>query len=191
MDETALIHNLKQGNQTAFRQLVETYQNRVYNTVLSMLQAENEAEDVCQEVFIEVFESIGKFKGESKLFTWIYRIAISKTLDTIRKKKRKKRGGLLQSLFSRKSSSAFEQPDFIHPGIQLEDRERAAILFKAIDKLPDNQKIAFTLSKIESLSYQEISEAMNISVSSVESLLFRAKKILQKYLYDYYKNEAI
>lgn len=75
-----------------------------------------------------------------------------------------------------------------HPGIDLENREKANVLFKAIDMLPENQKVAFTLCKIEDLSYSEISEIMKTSVASVESLLHRAKENLRKHLYIYYKN---
>jgi RNA polymerase sigma-70 factor (ECF subfamily) len=83
-----------------------------------------------------------------------------------------------------------EASHFHHPGVQLENKERATILFSAIDKLPENQKTAFILAKLEDLSYSEISEVMNISNSSVESLLFRAKQNLQKLLGAYYqKNE--
>ena len=82
-----------------------------------------------------------------------------------------------------------EKPDFNHPGIALDNKERAAVLFKAIDRLPENQKIAFTLHKVEGLSYQEISDVMKTSVSSVESLMHRAKNNLKKLLRDHYENK--
>ena len=78
------------------------------------------------------------------------------------------------------------QPDFNHPGVQLENKERAAILFKAISQLPENQKVAFTLNKLEDKSYQEIAEIMECTISSVESLLHRAKQKLRKLLAKYY-----
>ncbi len=81
-----------------------------------------------------------------------------------------------------------DPPDFHHPGITLDNKERASVLFKAIEKLPENQKIAFNLHKIEGLSYQEVSEVMKLSLSSVESLLHRAKNNLKKNLEDYYGN---
>ena len=84
-----------------------------------------------------------------------------------------------------------EIPDFVHPGVTLERKEQAQTLFKAINNLPENQKVAFTLSKIEGLNYSEISEVMQISTPSVESLLFRAKQNLQKLLRDFYENEFI
>ena len=76
---------------------------------------------------------------------------------------------------------------FQHPGVELENKEKAAILFKAIDSLPENQKKAFILHKTENLSYEEISEVLKTTISSVESLMFRAKQNLQKILGDYYE----
>ena len=184
MDEQILIEKLKQGDEAAFKQVVETWQNMVYNTALGILQNAEDAEDVAQEVFVQAFQSVKTFKAESKFSTWLYRITISKALDHLRRKKRKKRFGYVQSLFG--ADQNIEQPDFHHPGVVLDNKERAAILFKAIDHLPENQKIAFSLHKLEGLSYQEISEVMKTTLSSVESLMHRAKNNLKKWLEKYY-----
>ncbi|MEO6302159.1 MAG: sigma-70 family RNA polymerase sigma factor, partial [Bacteroidia bacterium] len=163
----------------------------VYNLCLKYLQNIEDAEDVTQEVFVTVHNSLHQFKGESKLSTWIYRIAVTRSLEFIRAKNRKKRFAFFQNIFSNeKGEIRTEAIHFYHPGTQLENKERATILFAAIDQLPENQKTAFILSKLEDLSYLEIAEVMKVSVSSVESLLFRAKQNLQKLLGDYYeKNE--
>lgn len=167
---------------------MENHQGLVYNTSLGIVQNTADAEDIAQEVFIQAFHSINDFKGDCKISTWLYRIALTKSLDHLRAKKRKKRFGLMQSLFGSESNEPLvEQASFVHPGVQLENKERAAILFKAIEKLPENQKTAFILHKTEGLSYQEVAEVMNVTVSSVESLLHRAKSNLQKYLQTYYK----
>ena len=89
MDEQFLIEKLRQGDEAAFREIVETWKNLVYNTALGILQNAEDAEDVTQEVFVQVFESIKTFKAESKLSTWLYRITVSKALDHLRRKKRK------------------------------------------------------------------------------------------------------
>lgn len=188
MDEPFLIEKLKQGDESAFKQIVETWQDMVFNTALGILQNEEDAEDVAQEAFIQVFESIKSFKAESKFSTWLYRVTVSKALDHLRRKKRKKRFGYMQSLFGA-NNETIEKPDFQHPGVMLDNKERSAVLFKAIDRLPENQKIAFTLHKLEGLSYQEIGDVMKTSVSSVESLMHRAKNNLKKLLTDHYKNE--
>jgi RNA polymerase sigma factor (sigma-70 family) len=174
-----------------FSVLYETHKNMVYNLCLKYLQNIEDAEDVTQEVFVIIHNSLHQFKGESKISTWIYRIAVTRSLEFIRAKKRQKRFAFFQTIFTNeKGEVKTEASHFHHPGVQLENKERAAILFSAIDKLPENQKTAFILAKLEDLSYSEISEVMNISNSSVESLLFRAKQNLQKLLGAYYqKNE--
>ena len=190
-DELETIKNLKAGNESAFKSLVEHFQKKIYNTCLGLLQNTEDAEDITQEVFVSIYQSIHQFKGESKLSTWMYRIAVTKSLEHIRMKNRKKRFAFIQQFFTNdKGELKNELGHFYHPGVQLENKERASILFSAIDKLPENQKTAFILSKIEDLSYAEISEVMNLSISSIESLLFRAKQNLQKILANYYhKNE--
>ncbi len=183
LPEPQLIQKLIERNELAFRQLVHDQKDRVYNVALGIVQNESEAEDVTQEVFIEVLESIRHFKGESRLSTWIYRIAITHSLEVVRRRKRKKRYGFMIRLFQQGvDEPGIELPDFVHPGVLMENNEKAVMLFKAIDQLPENQKIAFTLHKIEDLSYDEIARIMNVSLSSVESLIHRAKLNLQKKL---------
>lgn len=188
LDEKKIISELIAGSESAFRELVETFKNRVYNSSLGILQNAEDAEDISQEVFIEVFNSISRFRGDSSLSTWIYRITITKSLDLIRKKKRKKRFAFITGLFGEGEKNLKELSDFNHPGIEAENDELSAILFRAVEKLPANQKIAFTLNKIEGLSYKEISEVMNVSVSSIESLLHRARNNLKTLLSNYYSN---
>lgn len=182
---------LQAGNEQAFEALVREFQARVYNTCLGLLQNAEDAEDVSQEVFIAVFQSVASFREQSSLSTWIYRIAVTRSLEFLRSKKRKKRFAFFQTLFQGKSQEpGTALGHFQHPGVVLENKERAAILFKAIATLPENQKTAFILNKLEELSYQQIAEVMQVSISSVESLLFRAKSNLKKILSDYYeKNE--
>jgi RNA polymerase sigma-70 factor, ECF subfamily len=187
LDERILVDRLKQGDEAAFKTIVETWQDMVFNTALGIVQNAEDAEDISQEVFVQVYNSVGSFKGDSKFSTWLYRITITKSLDHERRKKRKKRFAFVKSIFGEESQVVINPPDFHHPGVSLEKKESAAALFQAISKLPENQRVAFTLHKIEGLSYQEVSEAMKTTVSSVESLMHRAKNNLKKYLEDYYK----
>jgi RNA polymerase sigma factor (sigma-70 family) len=168
---------------------VDTHKGIVFNTSLGIVQDHDDAEDVAQEVFIQAFHSIGRFKGESKLSTWLYRIAVTKALDHLRAKKSRKRFGPVQRLFETGHEPANTPATFIHPGVVLENKERASLLFKAIDQLPEKQKAAFVLHKTEGLSYQEVAEVLGLTVSAVESLLVRAKGNLYKYLEKYYKSE--
>ena len=166
----------------AFKYLVDIHQDRVYNTAIGIVQNAEDAEDVAQEVFIQVFRSIHSFKGESKLSTWMYRITTTRALDLLRSKKSKKRFGFLQRLIGDNNEPALEIPDFHHPGVALDQKENAAKLFKAINELPENQKTAFTLHKLEDLSYLEISDIMQTTVAAVESLMHRARQNLKKIL---------
>ena len=189
MNDWILINRLKQGDQAAFKEIVDTWQDMVYNTAIGIVQQPEDAEDVAQEVFVQVYQSIEGFKGNSKFSTWLYRITISKAMDHERRKKRKKRFALIKNLFGAENEQVVESPDFNHPGVLFDRKEKAAILFGAMKELPENQRIAFVLNKVEGLSYQEISEVMEISVSAIESLLHRAKTNLRKQLKDFYKDQ--
>lgn len=182
MTEHELIIGLKNREENAFKFLVETRESIVYNTVLGFLQNPTDAEDVTQDVFIKIYESISHFKGESALTTWVYRVAVTSALEFLRRKKRKKRFGFISPIFGDDNEQQIELPDFHHPGVQLDKREMSAILFKAIKQLPDNQQIAFILNKLEGLSYQEVAEVMKTSLSAVESLIHRAKTNLKEIL---------
>jgi RNA polymerase sigma-70 factor (ECF subfamily) len=180
-------------DEAAFKELVNAHKNQVYNTCLGFLRNPQDAEDVAQEVFIQVFDSIVDFREESSLSTWIYRIAVTKSLELIRYKKRQKRSGFFQAL-----SSVFSDPDehthgsdYMHPGVQLENKERAAVLFGEIEKLTEKQRVAFTLQKVEGLSYQEVADVMEMSLPAVESLIYRAKESLKKQLYSYYQQNEL
>ena len=189
MDENELVSLLKAGDIEAFRSLVEQHQNRVLNICFGFFKNRQDAEDTAQEVFIEVHRSIADFRGGSKLSTWIYRIAVTKSLDLIRKKNRKRRPSSIQ-----KGSGTHDEieqvpaPQSNGPESRMESRERAHILKSAVDSLATAQKVAITLSKYEGFSNSEISEIMAISVPAVEALIHRAKAKLKKKLYRYYES---
>ncbi len=185
-----MLAELKNGSEEAFRDLVDRYQDRVFNTSLGLLQNREDAEDIAQEVFLKVYQTVRSFRGDAALGTWIYRITVTTSLDLLRSRKRKKRFALVQSLFGTgEDEGAAEQSPFVHPGVALENKERAAVLFKAMESLPENQRVAFTLHKVEGLSYQEISGVLKTTIPAVESLMHRAKQTLRELLADYYKNQ--
>ncbi len=188
--QSELAVRLQQGEESAFRELVEEYEGMVYNTALGIVQNEDDADDVTQDVFIQVYQSIGGFRSESKLSTWLYKITVTKSLDLEKKKKRKKRFGFIQGLFGGQEEEAAYGVEFNHPGVQLEKKEGAGALFAALKQLPDNQRIAFTLHKMENQSYQEVATIMDTTVTAVESLMARAKSNLKKILEDYYKRNG-
>ena len=186
--ESDLISRLKAGDTQSFTELVETYQERIINICFAFTHNRQDAEDVAQDVFIEIFQSIHDFRGEAKLGTWINRIAINRSLDLLRKKKREKRTAQLRSLLAM-TGSAEEPPaqENSLPDYSVEQKERAQILYKAVKSLPENQGIAITLSKYQDYDNSEIAEIMGITLSAVVSLLHRARKNLYRQLYQYYK----
>lgn len=172
----------------AFFELVTEFQKKVFNTCLGIVHNADDADDITQEVFIEAFNSIDRFRGDSKISTWLYRISINKSLNFIRDNKWSK---YFQSLSLKNTPDIpDEEHNFDQPFDILQKKQRKMIMDSAIDSLPKNQKIAFTLNKFDELSYKEISEIMDISISSVESLIFRAKQNLQKKLLHCYKKSC-
>ena len=190
MEESGLIDAVKAGDKLAFGRLVDRYERSVFNACLGFAFNREDAQDLAQEVFLEVFRSIHHFEGRSALGTWIHRIAVTKSLELIRSRSRKKRAGQLLSLIGLQQAGWDPRADEVdHPGIRLENKERARHLYAAIDSLPEQQRIAFTLSKIDGRSYEEVAAIMETSIPSVESLLFRAKRGLQKKLTQFYQQD--
>lgn len=187
MNQQELIIKLQQGDEEAFKAIVELWQSMVYNTALGIVQNAEDAEDIAQEAFIQVYQSVQNFRGESKFSTWLYRIVVTKALDHERRKKRKKRFAFLQHFFI--ENEEIHPADFHHPGVVIERKEQANELFKALKQIPEKQQIAFTLHKLEGLSYQEIADIMNTTLYAVESLMQRAKNNLKKVLEKTYKHE--
>nr|WP_321233182.1 RNA polymerase sigma factor [uncultured Psychroserpens sp.] len=192
MTETEFIEELKNKSRASYAKLLDDFQHKVFATCLSFVPNKEDAEDIAQDVFVELFNSISKFKGQSKLSTWIYKITTNKCLEFIRKRNTKKRFAFLQSLsrdnFEIDRTNYFTEMN--HPGIILENKERSETLFLAINGLPEAQRIVFTLHKVDGKSYQEVSDITEKSLSSVESLMFRAKKNLRKTLEVFYENQA-
>ena len=161
-----LVAQLQAGSEAAFRTLVARYQDRVYRTVLALLRSPEEAEDVAQEVFVEVYQTIGRFRGDASLSTWLYRLATSRALKNRRMARAKKRFAQFTSLFGFDNRVLHEAPDHAHPQALLEGQ----------------QQVAFTLRHEQDLSYEEIAAVLDTTVPAVESLLFRARQTLRKHL---------
>jgi RNA polymerase sigma-70 factor, ECF subfamily len=187
MDDKILVTLIRENNQEAFRELVNKYQTLVINTCNGFVHNYEDAQDIAQDVFIEVFRSINKFRMESKISTWLYRISVNKSINYIRDHKKNKWFLSLDFLFEKEEGKTNDFNLEESPQEMIEKEEKVKMLYEAIDNLPENQKIAFTLFKYDDLSYKEISEVMNLSLSSVESLMFRAKGNLQKKLISLYK----
>ena len=150
------------------------------NLALQYVQNIEDAEEITQDVFLSIYQSIEGFREESKLSTWIYKITINKSIDLINKRKRKKRFAFLTSLFNSEDNDLINEPaHFNHPGVQLENKEALQKLFELINQLPQKQHY---ITKIEQKSLIETAKIMELSPKAVESLLHRAKVNLQKKL---------
>lgn len=168
LSESQIINAIVRGEKKAFSLLFNSYKDIVYNTSLSYSKNPEEAEEITQDVFIKVYKNITSFKGDASLGTWIYRITINTSLNHLKKKK---------NIISLKERVVLDikEVDFYHPGAILENKEKAAALYRAMDCLPDTQKTAFILSFIEYLPRQEVADIMETTLKAVESLLQRAK----------------
>jgi len=173
-DHLHIIQQIAQDDQDAFRDLYDIYSEKVYNTALSYTQNEPDADEITQDVFVSIFKNAHKFRGNSTVNTWIYRITVNTALNFLQRKKRRS--------FLRFTEIEVSPPDFEHPGVLLENKETSKALFKAIYSLPDRQKTAFILSFVEELPRKEVAEIMELSLKAVESLLQRAKQNLSKKL---------
>lgn len=187
MTDDLLLKGLREQSASAMRDFVTLYQQRVYNTAISFVKDSADAEELAQDVFLTVWHSVDSFRGDASLSTWVYRITVSKSLDLIKSRSRKKRLGFIFSISGDNTEVASKTVNWVHPGVIEENKEKAAHLFRAIDSLPENQRVAFTLSKVEQLSQREIAEIMKLNEGAVESLLQRAKQNLRRALDGIYK----
>lgn len=166
-----LLQLIAEGNKPAFRQFYAFFQERIYNTAISYVQNEADAAEITQDVFLKVHQNALKFKGASTVSTWVYRITVNTALNVVKKKNR--------FSFLKLGREESTIPDFDHPGILLERKEDAKLLFAEIKTLPASQQTAFILSLIEGLPRQEVATIMGTTLKAVESLLQRAKKNLR------------
>jgi len=163
--------------QTSFKAIYDEYKDLVFNLCLQYVQNSADAQDITQEVFVKVYQHLHKHDSNvSSLKTWIYRITINQNLDFLKARRAGKRFAFITSIF--KNTAGDEAVHFDHPGVALEDKEDLKALFASINRLPDKQKTALILSKIEGRSHAEVAEIIGLSVKAVESLVQRAKNNL-------------
>jgi RNA polymerase sigma factor (sigma-70 family) len=191
--ESELIKGLQSGEPDSFRYLVDKFQVNVIRTCKGFVHSLADAEDIAQDVFIEVFESAGKFRGDSELSTWIYRITVNKSLNFLRSSGRKKIVSLFDTFLSSDNGPVPEpvSGNETCPDIIINNKEQSIAITNAMNSLTVKQKTAFILNKYDDLSYKEIAGIMETSVSSVESLIFRARSNLQKKLFGFYKKNIL
>ncbi|MFQ6091564.1 MAG: RNA polymerase sigma factor [bacterium] len=179
------------GDTAAFKKLVGRYEKAVLNFAYRFLGSREEAEDTAQEVFLRVYNSAKTYRPEAQFATWLFRVATNVCLNELRLRKRFQVVPLDSTAEGPEKGSLrdLSAPDAIRPDTHLEQKELNRIIMEAISALPPNQRLAVILKRFERLSYQEIAEVLEVSVSAVESLLFRAKQTLRKKLGPYVQDE--
>lgn len=172
------------GDQDAFAWLMKKYKGPLQNLIFKMIREKNDVEDLVQEVFIKAFNSLQNYNQEFAFSTWIYRIAINNTIDYLRKK-RLNTFSIDTDDYEDEDKPKFEIPDTTYSAdanLILEQRQK--IINDAIDSLPEKYKKIIELRHKDDLSYEEISEILNLPIGTVKVQLFRARELLNKYLRD-------
>ena len=163
-------------SKVSFDEIYDEHEKGVFNIALHYVRNISDAEEITQDVFVKVYEGFEKFSGDSKISTWLHRIAINVSIDFLRKQNAQKRSFMI----SMNDAVLPARSDYIHPGIQLEEKESLIETMRIINELPNHQKTAVILHKIEGLSQLETAKIMKKSEKSVESLIGRARKKLQE-----------
>lgn len=192
MDDSEIIRLILNGDRHIFRMLVEKYQRMVFRTCIGFLHNKEDADDLTQDIFIKVFQSLHSFKGESAFSTWIYRIAVNASLNRVRKNSGNRVINRLTSFFgSDNTEKEISLPIFNNedPESILINLEHRKWVQDALDSLPESQRTAIVLSKYEDLSQKEISEIMKTTEGAVEALIQRAKTNLRIRLSSSYKKK--
>ena len=191
MHDAELINEIKRGSESAFRLLIDRYKAHCFNIAFGIVQDKEIAEDVVQDVFLKFWEIKKDFELKAKFSTWMYRVATNMALNKIRKNKLMNAFSKFPRLDSSEDNDGyFDNKMYQQPEVETQKHNEyiKEALKIAIDSLPRRQKIAFVLNKYEKLSYREVADIMEVSLQTVESLLFRAKENLQKKLLQVYKN---
>jgi RNA polymerase sigma factor (sigma-70 family) len=178
MDDAQLLKEIARGNAQAFEQFYDRHKNPVFQWALSHTLFKEDAEEISQDVFLEVLERAASFRGESKVSTWLYRITLNRAADVYRAQHAKKRLAWLNALRI-SGPSLPEIPFFENPEWSLEQQELALALRKAIAELPRQQREAFLMAYIDQIPQQEIADILGLKLKALESTLQRAKKALR------------
>lgn len=189
MNEKELIQKVISGDKKSFTILYDKFQSQVFRTAHGYFHNSADAEEIVQDVFVEVYRSAIRFNNNSNLSTWLYRITVNKSLDRIRFQKSAKRFSLFSTIFFDEDNALRDNiPDSTNHGIESDNKDSEKIIRQAMDKLPETQRTAFVLTQVEDLSGKDAAEIMNTTGKAVESLIQRAKANLRKELGALYEN---
>jgi RNA polymerase sigma factor (sigma-70 family) len=182
-----LVEKILSGKTEDFRILIEEYQRLVSHVVFRMIPKQVDHEDICQDVFMQVYQNLANFKFESKLSTWVARIAYNRCINYLEKKKTP----LFDDLSPEEESFETQSEDSIAPDTFAEYRDRSFKLQREIEKLPIQFRTILTLFHLDEMKYNEIAEIMGLPEGTVKSYLFRARKLLKQRLTTKYKAEEL
>jgi RNA polymerase sigma-70 factor (ECF subfamily) len=188
VSDLTLVHRAQEQDVSAYDELVRRYQERIYATVYHMTSNHEDANDLVQETFIKAFRALKSFKGDSSFYTWVYRIAVNKTINFLKQRKNRVHMSLNDVDFN-----AENDPDMVAlvsdrtPRRDLNLAELQEKLNAAMQKLSEHHRMVVTLHDVQGLSHEEIGKIMDCNVGTVRSRLFYARQQLQAYLSDYLK----
>src|SRR5436309_8568820 len=187
-DEITLVKRVRRGDLGAYDDLVRRYQERIYATIYHMTANHEDANDLAQEAFIKAFHALKTFKGGSSFYTWVYRIAVNKTINFLKQRKNK-----TQMSLDDLDVNAEHDPDLVAlisdktPRRDVSLNELQEKLNEAMQKLSESHRLVVTLHDVQGLSHEEIAKIMECNIGTVRSRLFYARQQLQAYLSDYLK----
>jgi RNA polymerase sigma-70 factor, ECF subfamily len=186
VEESELVRRARKGDLGAYGELVQRYQERIYATIYHMTSNHEDANDLAQEAFIKGFQALKSFKGGSSFYTWVYRIAVNKTINFLKQRKNKAQMSLNDLDFN-----AEHDPDLVAlisdktPRREVGLAELQEKLNEALQKLSEPHRLVVTLHDVQGLSHEEIAKIMDCNIGTVRSRLFYARQQLQGYLSDY------
>jgi RNA polymerase sigma-70 factor (ECF subfamily) len=188
IDDLTLVDRAKLEDSSAYDELIRRYQERIYATVYHMTSNHEDANDLVQDTFIKAYRALKSFKGDSSFYTWVYRIAVNKTINFLKQRKNR-----VQMSLNDVDFHAENDPDLVAlvsdktPRRDLNLAELQEKLNEALQKLSEHHRMVVTLHDIQGLSHEEIGKIMECNVGTVRSRLFYARQQLQAYLSDYLK----
>ena len=177
-----LVRRVQRGDKTAFDQLVIKYQHRIVHLVNRYVKDPSEAEDVAQDTFIKAYRALGDFRGESAFYTWLYRIAINTAKNYLLSRSRRQFDYEIDVQDAEQVENAPQLKDMDTPDNFLMNEQILDVIKTAIEKLPEEMRIAITLREFEGMSYEEIAEAMECPIGTVRSRIFRAREAIDEKL---------
>lgn len=188
VEEAELVERARKGDLKAYDELVQRYQQRIYATVYHMTANHEDANDLAQDAFIKAYQALKSFKGGSSFYTWVYRIAVNKTINFLKQRKNRTHMSLNDLDFN-----AEHDPDLVALVSDKTPRREANLtelqekLNEAMQRLSEHHRLVVTLHDVQGMSHEEIAKIMDCNIGTVRSRLFYARQQLQGYLSDYLK----